>query len=77
MTVKLLTENHLELLTLKGGCTGSSECTLSKIPHCWKSHVMAQLQYMKVYVYNANNLKVSEYDQEIPQSQTADQPMVL
>ena len=25
MTVKLLTEHHLEILSLKGGCTGSSE----------------------------------------------------
>ena len=25
MTVKLLTEHHLEFLSLKGGCTGSSE----------------------------------------------------
>ena len=42
MTVKLLTEHHLEFLSLKGGCTGSSESTLVKMPHCWKSHVMAQ-----------------------------------
>ena len=28
MTVKLLTDDHLEFLTLKGGCTGSSESTL-------------------------------------------------
>ena len=27
MSVKLLTEHHLEFLTLKGGCTGSSEST--------------------------------------------------
>ena len=25
MIVKLLTEHHLEFLSLKGGCTGSSE----------------------------------------------------
>ena len=43
MTVKLLTELHLEFLSLKGGCTGLSEFTLVKMPHCWKSHVMAQL----------------------------------
>ena len=43
MTVKLLTEHHLEFISLKGVCTGSSESTLVKIPHCWKSHVMAQL----------------------------------
>ena len=24
-----------------GGCTGSSESTHVKIPHCWKSHVVA------------------------------------
>ena len=27
ITVKLLTEHHLEFLRLKGGCTGSSEST--------------------------------------------------
>ena len=29
MTVKLLTEHHLEFQSLKGGCTGSSESTQS------------------------------------------------
>ena len=43
MSVKLLTEHHLEVLSLKGGCTGSSESTLVKMPHCWKSHVTAQI----------------------------------
>ena len=43
MSVKLLTEHHLEFLSLKGGCIGLSESTLVKMPHCWKSHVMAQL----------------------------------
>ena len=43
MTVKLLTEHHLEILSLTGGYTCSSESTLVKMPHCWKSHVMAQL----------------------------------
>ena len=38
MSVKLLTEHHLEFLSLKGGCTGLSESTLVKMPHCWKSH---------------------------------------
>ena len=41
MNVKLLTEHHLELLSLTGGCTGSSESTLVKMPHCWKSRVVA------------------------------------
>ena len=46
MTVKLLTEHNLEFLSLKGGCRGSSESTLVKMPHCWKSHAMAQLIYV-------------------------------
>ena len=36
MTIKLLTELRLEFLSLKGGCTGSPESTLVKMPHCWK-----------------------------------------
>ena len=43
MIVKLLTEHHLEFLSLKGDCTGSSESTHVKMPHCWKSHVMAHI----------------------------------
>ena len=40
MSVKLLTEHRLEFLSLKGGCTGMSESTPVKMPHCWKLHVM-------------------------------------
>ena len=43
VTVKLLTEHHLEFLSFKEGCTGSYESTLVKMPHCWKSHIVAQL----------------------------------
>ena len=42
MIVKLLAEHHLEFLTLTGGCRGSSESTLVKMPTCWKSHAAAQ-----------------------------------
>ena len=45
MSVSLLTEHHLDFLSLKGGCTGSSESTLVKIPHCWKSHVAAHTRF--------------------------------
>ena len=38
MTVKLLYEHHLEMFSLKGGCTGSNESTLVKMTNCWKSH---------------------------------------
>ena len=43
MSNKLLTEQHLEFLSLKGGCIDSSESTLVKMPHCLKSHVMAHI----------------------------------
>ena len=43
MIVKLLTEHHLEFLSLTGGCRGSSESTHVKMPHCWKSHATAQM----------------------------------
>ena len=47
MIVKVLSEHHLEFLSLTGGCTGSSESTLVKIPHCWQSHVMAHIFFNK------------------------------
>ena len=43
MTVKLLTEHHFEFLRLKGGCRGSSESTLVKMPH-FGNH-MSRLTY--------------------------------
>ena len=33
----------LNILCLKKGCTGSSESTLVKMPHCWKYYVAAHL----------------------------------
>ena len=56
MIVKLLTEHHLEFLSLTGGCRGSSESTLVKIPHCWKSHVVAQIP---LFLSSAVRLQVS------------------
>ena len=41
MAVKLLAEHHLEFLSLTECYTGSSESTLVKMPHCWKSRVAA------------------------------------
>ena len=49
MTVKLLTEHHLGFISLTGGCRSSSESTLVKMPHCWKSHVAAQIYYKVMY----------------------------
>ena len=42
MIVKLLTEHHLECLSLKGGCRGSSESSHVKMPHCLNFHALAQ-----------------------------------
>ena len=50
MIVKLLTEHHLEFLSLKGGCRGSSESTHVKMPHCWKSHALAQMLGCLIYM---------------------------
>ena len=53
MIVKLLTEHHLELLSLKGGYRGSSDSRRVKIPHCWKSHAAAHT----VGVLQADDMK--------------------
>ena len=45
--VKLLTEHHLEFLSLKGGCRGSSKSTLVKMSNCWKSHAAAQVSVQR------------------------------
>ena len=50
MTVKLLIKHNLEFLSLKGGCTGSSESIHVKMPHCWKSHVtQTQMGYIMIF----------------------------
>ena len=54
MSVKLLTEHHLEFLSLKEGYTGSSESTLFKMPHCWKSHVTALISLQMPRIFHVN-----------------------
>ena len=56
MSVKLLTEHHLEFLSLKGGCTDSPESTFVKIPHCCKSHVATQIN-MHLLVWPLTQIK--------------------
>ena len=41
MIAKLLTEHHLEFLSLTEGCRGPPESTLVKMSNCWKSHATA------------------------------------
>ena len=38
----------MEFLSLKGGCTGASESSLVKMPHCWKSHFAAHSLFINV-----------------------------
>ena len=47
MIVKLLTEQHLEFLSFKGGWRSSSESTLVKMLSCWKSHATALIIPLK------------------------------
>ena len=61
MSIKLLTKQHLEFLSLKGGCTGSSESTLVKMPHCWKSCVTAH------YMISYYRLQSQRTDKEVSQ----------
>ena len=58
LSAKLLVKHHLEFLSLNGGCTGSSESALVKMPHCWKSHVAARIlrhPFIIDCVYKLNN----------------------
>ena len=50
MSVKLLTEHRLEFVSLKGGCTGSSESTLVKMPHCVAAQFM--IYWLRVDTYD-------------------------
>ena len=63
MIVKLLTERHLEFLSLTRGCRGSSESTLVKMSNCWKSDALAQFIFLfpkKTYVAGTQNNRLNE-----------------
>ena len=75
MTVELPTEQHLEFLSLTGGGTGSSESTLVKMPHCWKSHVAAQM-YMRMHFCYQFMVRINS-NASIHDSAEADQYHVL
>ena len=54
MTVKLLTELHLEFLSLTGGCTGSSESTHDKMPHKLRFEVYQFPQNIQLQIAPSN-----------------------
>ena len=50
MTAEPPTKFHLKFLSSTEGRTGSSESTLVKVPHCWKSRVAAHFFKNKVMI---------------------------
>ena len=61
MSVKQLTDHHLALQSLKGNCRGSSESTLVKMPHCWKSHAAAHFSFLyAISLFKQNQTKKME-----------------
>ena len=60
MIVKLLTEHHMEFLSLKGGCRGSSESTYVKMSYCWKSYALAHISFLYSWSYQNNYVVHSE-----------------
>ena len=44
----LSVEHHLEFLSLQKGCTGVSAPTHVKMPHCWKLHVTAHMEFSMI-----------------------------
>ena len=60
MIVKLLTEHHLEFLSLKGG---SAESTPVKMSNCWKSHAAAHIMYLArlVQIFRKTT-QISQFD---------------
>ena len=57
MSVKLLTEHNLMLLSLIEGCKGSSESTLVKMSYFWKLRVTAHIihQFYDYGFYECEN----------------------
>ena len=65
MNIKLLTQHHLEFLSLTGDCTGSSESTLVKMPHCWKSHAAAHKSLLMLSTEGKIHHKISIFLNDI------------
>ena len=56
MTVKLLTEHHLEFLRLNRGCRGWSQSTLVNMPHV--GNHMSLLKYVQQVTSNEYSLAI-------------------
>ena len=64
LTVKLLTEHRLEFLSLKRGCTCSSESTLSKC-HTVENHMSWLICTYSIYVLESPSESLGCCDQSI------------
>ena len=60
MTLRLVTEYPFGFLNMYGGCIGSSEPTLVKMPHCWKTHVTAQIPVYPYHELKGLNVSVTK-----------------
>ena len=58
MSVKLLTEHRMELVSLKEGCTGSSESTLVRMPHCVSAQFM--IYWLRADAYDTLGTFISQ-----------------
>ena len=66
MTFRQLTKHHLEFLSLKEGCIGSSESTLVKMPHCWKSHVTVHICFSVCSLFPGDgDTSIQEWETQI------------
>ena len=62
MSVKLLTEHHLEFLSLKGGCIGSTESTRFKIRGSYRHLATSPLISRKKIIENNSSVSHRVYD---------------
>ena len=66
MNIKLLTEHHLEFLSLKEAAQARLSQHWSKMPHGWKSHAMAQMTNFKVPI-STGKTQITGKTAEIPE----------
>ena len=63
MILKILTEHHLEFLSLRGGCRGSFESTLVKMSNCSKSHAAAHFIHRYIIIKHRSSLITDKINQ--------------
>ena len=64
----LETEHRLEFVSLKGGCTGSSESTLVRMPHCVAAQFM--IYWLRADAYDTLGTFISQRKGKIQTSTT-------